>query len=102
MPFVRHELGTRLRLKRIPDLHVRLDDTAERWTRVLQLLQEIEAGTTTPSDDPASEPLPTPVARLPHEGDQPDEPPSAAIPPVPARRRGRRGPTSHRRPAKRR
>src|SRR5918994_2121079 len=29
MPFIRHELGGRLRLKRIPDLHVRLDDTAE-------------------------------------------------------------------------
>jgi hypothetical protein len=101
MPFVRHELGTRLRLKRIPDLHVRLDDTAERGTRVLQLLQDIEAGTI-PSDDPASEPLPTPVARLPHEGDQPDEPPSAAIPPAPARRRSRRPPTGHRRPAKRR
>ena len=30
MPFVRHELGRTLRLKRIPDLHVELDDTAER------------------------------------------------------------------------
>ncbi|HET9085383.1 MAG TPA: 30S ribosome-binding factor RbfA, partial [Candidatus Limnocylindrales bacterium] len=27
MPFVRHELGRNLRLKRIPDLHVELDDT---------------------------------------------------------------------------
>ena len=36
MPFVRRELGRRLRLKRIPDLHVRLDDTAERGTRVLR------------------------------------------------------------------
>ena len=41
------------------------------------------------------EPLPTPVARLPHEGDQPDEPPSAVPPPemTPKRRRERR-PTS--------
>ena len=44
MPFVRHELGKRLRLRRIPELHVRLDDTAERGTRVLQLLDELEAG----------------------------------------------------------
>ena len=44
MPFVRHELGTRLRIKRIPDLHVHLDDTAERGTRILQLLAELEAG----------------------------------------------------------
>src|SRR5947207_8635675 len=35
MSFVRRELGTRLRLRRIPELHVHLDDTAERGTRVL-------------------------------------------------------------------
>lgn len=101
MPFVRHELGTRLRLKRIPDLHVRLDDTAERGTRVLQLLHDLETGAT-PSDGPTSEPLPTPVARLPHEGDMTDEPPPAAEPPTPTRRTRRRGSSSQRRPAKRR
>ena len=46
MPFVRHELGTRLRLRRIPDLHVRLDETIERGTRILHLLEELEAGLT--------------------------------------------------------
>ena len=44
MPFVRHELGRRLRIRRIPDLHVQLDDTAERGTRILQLLAELETG----------------------------------------------------------
>src|SRR5256885_10781447 len=44
MPFVRRELGTRLRLKRIPEFHVRLDDSAERGTRVLHLLSDLEAG----------------------------------------------------------
>ena len=87
MPFVRHELGTRLRLKRIPDLHVRLDDTAERGTRVLQLLNDLEAGGPTDVPSPIVEPLPTPVARLPHEGDLPDEPPPAALPVKPRRRR---------------
>ena len=38
MVFVRRELGTRLRLRRIPDLHVRLDDSIERGTRVLRLI----------------------------------------------------------------
>ena len=33
-----------LRIKRIPELHVQLDDTAERGTRVLHLLDELEAG----------------------------------------------------------
>ena len=44
MGFVRHELGKRLRIKRIPALHIQLDDSAERGTRVLHLLQELEAG----------------------------------------------------------
>ena len=91
MPFVRHELGTRLRIKRIPDLHVHLDDTAERGTRVLQLLSELEAGVIPESDAPLGESLPTPVARLPHPGDLPVEPPSAARLPEPRPRRGRRG-----------
>ncbi len=42
MGFVRHELGKRLRIKRIPTLHVHLDDSAERGTRVLHLLPELE------------------------------------------------------------
>ena len=90
MPFVRHELGSRLRLRRIPDLHVQLDDTAERGTRVLHLLEELEAGRV-PTDDgpPDDETLPTPVVRLRHEGDLSDEPPSAAEPPPVRRRRPR-------------
>ena len=75
MGFVRRELGTRLRIKRIPELHVRLDDTAERGTRVLQLLHELEEGHL-PEDVPLpGESLPTPAARLPHPGDVVDEPP---------------------------
>ena len=33
-----------LRLRRIPELHLREDDTAERGTRVLRILEELEAG----------------------------------------------------------
>ena len=62
MPFVRHELGRALRIKRIPELHVHLDDTAERGTRVLQLLDELEAGATPDGDAAVGESLPTPVA----------------------------------------
>jgi ribosome-binding factor A len=66
MPFVRHELGSRVRLRRIPELHIRADDTAQRGTRVLQLLAELEAGET-PVDDttPPAESLPTPMPRIP-------------------------------------
>jgi ribosome-binding factor A len=41
MPFVRHQLGP-LRLRRIPDLHLREDDTAQRGTRIMQLLDQLE------------------------------------------------------------
>ncbi len=73
MGFIRHELGRRLRIRRIPELHVRLDDSAERGTRVLHVLQELEAGTDPEAITPVEDTLPTPVPRLPHEGDAPDE-----------------------------
>ena len=69
LPYIRRQLGTRLHLRRIPELHLELDDTAQRGTRVLKLLEELEAGRT-PDDEPGTdETLPTPVRRLPHEGD---------------------------------
>jgi ribosome-binding factor A len=99
MGFVRHELGKRLRIKRIPALHIHLDDSAERGTRVLHLLQELESGVDPQEVTPYNESLPTPVKRLPHEGDaepvegeaQPGTVPD--IPPAPVGRRpaGRRG-----------
>ena len=42
MVFIRRELGTRLRLKRIPDLHVRLDDSIERAGTFVR--RRVEAG----------------------------------------------------------
>jgi ribosome-binding factor A len=59
MIFIRRELGTRLRLKRIPDLHVRLDDSIERGTRVLKLIDSLESGAE-PSTVGEGESLPTP------------------------------------------
>jgi ribosome-binding factor A len=87
MPFVRRELGRSLRIKRIPDLHIELDETAERGTRILHLLDELEAGSESITEVAAGETLPTPVPRLQHDGDASDEPPSAVIPPKPRRRR---------------
>jgi ribosome-binding factor A len=86
MGFVRHELGKRLRIKRIPALHIHLDDTAERGTRVLHLLAELESGVDPQEVTPFEESLPTPVKRLPHEGDaEPteDEAASAGTPGAP-------------------
>src|SRR3989304_5509763 len=58
MPFVRHRLGV-LRLRRIPELHLKLDDTAERGTRLLTIMQELEAGRE-PRAPPLTERLPPP------------------------------------------
>ena len=65
MPFVRHHLG-KLHLKRIPQLHLREDDSAQRGSRVMQLLDQVEAeleGTAEHVDAPADElpDLPTPT-----------------------------------------
>jgi ribosome-binding factor A len=90
MSFVRRELGTRLRLKRIPEFHVRLDDTAERGTRVLQLLHELEEGHLPQDEAAPGESLPTPVPRLPRPDDGPaaDAPGAGLAAGQPARRRG--------------
>jgi len=69
LPYIRRQLGTRLHLRRIPELHLELDDTAERGTRLLKLLEELEAGRMPGDDTVPTETLPTPVRRLPHEGD---------------------------------
>lgn len=83
MPFVRHELGSRIRLRRIPELHVRADDTAERGTRVLRLLAELESGETPEDAAPIGESLPTPAGAALPEG--PEEGSGESRP-----RRGRR------------
>ena len=86
MPFVRHELGSRIRLRRIPELQLRGDDTAQRGTRVLQLLAELEAGGDPIEPLPIEETLPTPT-------------PGVPIPPAPeARRRGRKPSRARTRP----
>ena len=91
MVYVRRELGQRLRLKRIPELHVREDDSAERGTRVLRLLAELEAGHD--AEGIEDDTLPTPVARIGREGDaeEPDAAPNGADPVAPPRaKRGKR------------
>ncbi len=62
MPFVRRELGV-LRLRRIPELHLELDDSVERGTRVLHILDDLEAGRE-PSLPEPGETLPTPGPHL--------------------------------------
>jgi ribosome-binding factor A len=74
MPFVRHELGSRIRLRRIPELQLRTDDSVQRGTRVLQLLAELEAGGDVTEPLAIEETLPTPT-------------PGVPVPPAPHQRR---------------
>ena len=95
MPFIRHGLGKKLTLRRIPEFDVYLDDTMERGTRVLQIINELSAGQTPSAAEPgAGESLPTPVARFHHEGDTVEEvpiDPSAGLPQKPRPRASRSG-----------
>ena len=65
MPFVRRQLGT-LRLKRIPELRVKQDETSQRGTRVLQILHDLETGSDPAAPEP-TETLPTPRRGQPQE-----------------------------------
>ncbi len=40
--FVRQEFGKRVRMKTLPDIQFRLDDTVDRGVRILELLEEIK------------------------------------------------------------
>ena len=95
MPYVRHGLGSKIRLRRIPEFDVRLDDSVERGTRVLQIINELEAGKLPEEAPRRGESLPTPVRRLPHEGDVP-EPESAVLPAPEPKKRPRRRPETGR------
>ena len=102
MGYVRRELGVRLRLRRVPALHVVLDSSMERGTRVLQILDELEqgdiSGAASLADAPVTESLPTPVARLPRDGDTPQ--PEPDVPAAPGRAGGTRtSPAARRRPS---
>jgi ribosome-binding factor A len=87
LPFIRHELGRRVRLRRIPELHLRVDDTAQRGTRILQLLTELEAGQEPEPDAVIDESLPTPIGRS-------TEPEAGSAPRPAGRRPGRPRPGS--------
>jgi len=48
-PFLRREIGQRLRLRRVPELHFHFDQSIERGDRIERILQELHK--TEPSDD---------------------------------------------------
>ena len=42
-PFLRRQLGRRLRLRRIPELHFHFDESIERQDRIERILQDLQA-----------------------------------------------------------
>ena len=46
-PWLRRQLGERLRLRHVPQLSIRADDSIESGDRVLRILRDIEADTAT-------------------------------------------------------
>ncbi|MBL0388957.1 30S ribosome-binding factor RbfA [Tumebacillus sp. ITR2] len=51
--FIRAEVGRRIRLRRTPELHFKLDTSLDYSTRISEVLRDIKEGETT--DDPGSE-----------------------------------------------
>jgi ribosome-binding factor A len=54
-PWLRRRLGERLRLRHVPALAMRRDDSIEAGDRVLRLLREVEAGDMTSTDNGAAD-----------------------------------------------
>jgi ribosome-binding factor A len=60
MPYIRHKLGD-LRIRKVPELHLRHDDSVERGARVLHLIDELEHGADPSVTPPPLDTLPEPV-----------------------------------------
>ena len=61
-PFLRRQIGNRLRLRRVPEIEFRFDETIQHQDRIEQILRNLreeEAGRTT-SSDPGSGPADVP------------------------------------------
>jgi len=56
VPFLRRQIGSRLRLKRVPDLTFSYDESIAGQDRIEQLLAEIRTGGMSASSEAASEP----------------------------------------------
>ena len=71
MPFLRRQLGRRLRLRRVPELQFFYDESIERGDRIERILLELEAerAASAPADEG-----PTPAAGSSQTGnDEPDD-----------------------------
>jgi ribosome-binding factor A len=63
LPFLRHEIAGRLRLRRAPELTFTYDESIERGERIEQLLEEIRATSGGARDDESTPSKPDPGER---------------------------------------
>jgi ribosome-binding factor A len=54
IPFLRRQIGSRLRLRRVPELEFIYDESIAGQDRIEQLLQDLHAGRSAPHDDDES------------------------------------------------
>jgi ribosome-binding factor A len=54
IPFLRRQIGSRLRLRRVPELEFIYDESIAGQDRIEQLLQDLRAGRSAPHDDDES------------------------------------------------
>jgi ribosome-binding factor A len=54
LPFLRRQIGARLRLKRVPELHVLYDESVAGQDRIEQLINELHAAPEPADDDDPS------------------------------------------------
>jgi ribosome-binding factor A len=54
-PFLRRQIASRLRLRRVPELTFHFDDSLDRQERIEEILREIHAGDTPPEEKDTSE-----------------------------------------------
>lgn len=62
-PFLRRQIGARLRLKRVPQLEFSYDESIERGDRIEQILRDIDSERSEAAGTPAGEDSPPPDER---------------------------------------
>ncbi len=62
-PFLRRQIGARLRLKRVPQLEFIFDESIERGDRIEQILRDIDSERSEAAGTPAGEDSPPPDER---------------------------------------
>lgn len=70
-PFLRRQIGSRIRLRRVPEIRFEFDRSVEHQDRIERILLELEAERKARGEDPGDAEGPGPSAQGPGEGEAP-------------------------------